>query len=430
MKKIGLTTSTALIAGNMIGSGIFLLPATLAALGGISFLGWACSTAGAFLLVLLFRGLSELFPNVVGGPYAYTRAVLGDFFGFLVGWGYWISVWCTNAAIAVAFVGYLTVFIPQIAHNPYLAISFGLGALWLFSILNFRDIVFVGQIQKVSTVLKIFPLLLIGFVGLFYVDWSLLRFDNLSGESGFKAISQATTLTLFAYLGIETASITSHKINHSSDTVGRAGIIGFCLTAVVYILCSLVIFGLISTSKLSQSTAPFVEASAVFLGAYAQKFVAFAALIATLGALNGWILIQGQIAYALAQDNMFPSFFKKLNKSQAPYLGIVISSTLASILLLTKFSDSLIDVFSFMMNLSTLSALTPYLLSAVSLFLYVRHKKGKVLVLQLVAIFSGLFCLWMMYGVGLETVFLGAVLLFLGVFLYVFKKFYEKNTRR
>lgn len=414
----------------MIGSGIFLLPSTLAALGGISFVGWACSTVGAFLIVLLFRGLSSHFPNTVGGPYAYTRTVLGEFFGFLVGWGYWISVWCTNAAIAVAFVGYLSVFIPQIADNEILSIAFGVGALWVFSFLNFRDIVFVGRIQKLTTVLKILPLLLIGFVGLFYVDWSLLDFENLSGETDFKAISQATTLTLFAYLGIESASITSHKIEKSEANVGRSGLIGFLLTAFIYILCSVVIFGLVNSAKLSQSTAPFADASAAFLGGYAEQFVALVALIATLGALNGWILIQGQIAYALAKDGLFPAFFKKRNTAEVPYLGIVVSSLLATFLLIAKFSGSLVDVFSFMMNLSTLSALTPYFLSAVSLFIFIRRGKQPSKGMQIVAVLSGLFCLWMIYGVGIETVSLGVVLLLIGIFMFLLKMIYEKNSRR
>ena len=414
----------------MIGSGIFLLPSTLAALGGISFVGWACSTVGAFLIVLLFRGLSSHFPNTVGGPYAYTRTVLGEFFGFLVGWGYWISVWCTNAAIAVAFVGYLSVFIPHIADNEILSIAFGVGALWVFSFLNFRDIVFVGRIQKLTTVLKILPLLLIGFVGLFYVDWSLLNFENLSGETDFKAISQATTLTLFAYLGIESASITSHKIEKSEANVGRSGLIGFLLTAFIYILCSVVIFGLVNSVKLSQSTAPFADASATFLGGYAEQFVALVALIATLGALNGWILIQGQIAYALAKDGLFPAFFKKRNTAEVPYLGIVVSSLLATFLLIAKFSGSLVDVFSFMMNLSTLSALTPYFLSAVSLFIFIRRGKQPSKGMEIVAVLSGLFCLWMIYGVGIETVSLGVVLILIGIFMFLLKMIYEKNSRR
>src|SRR5262245_25584687 len=108
--KIGLWTSTSLVVGNMIGSGIFLLPASLAPYGSISLLGWIGSSAGAVVLALLFSKLSTMIPNALGGPYAYTRTGLGDFAAFLVAWGYWISIWCTNAAITVTLVSYLTVF--------------------------------------------------------------------------------------------------------------------------------------------------------------------------------------------------------------------------------------------------------------------------------------------------------------------------------
>ena len=121
--KIGLWTSTALVVGNMIGSGIFLLPATLASYGAISFIGWICSSIGAVALALLFSHLSKMFPNSSGGPYAYTREGLGDFAAYLVAWGYWLSIWCTNAAIAVTFVSYLTVFIPALSHNAYLSVG-------------------------------------------------------------------------------------------------------------------------------------------------------------------------------------------------------------------------------------------------------------------------------------------------------------------
>ncbi len=185
-----------------------------------------------------------------------------------------------------------------------------------------------------------------------------------------------------------------------------------------------------NSAKLSQSTAPFADASATFLGGYAEQFVALVALIATLGALNGWILIQGQIAYALAKDGLFPAFFKKRNTAEVPYLGIVVSSLLATFLLIAKFSGSLVDVFSFMMNLSTLSALTPYFLSAVSLFIFIRRGKQPSKGMQIVAVLSGLFCLWMIYGVGIETVSLGVVLLLIGIFMFLLKMIYEKNSRR
>src|SRR5688572_12737539 len=135
-QKIGLWSSTALVVGNMIGSGIFLLPATLAAYGGISLLGWIGSSIGAIALALVFSNLSKLFPNSPGGPYAYTRTGLGDFPAYMVAWGYWISIWTTNAAIAVTFVSYLTVFFPVLSSNSFLSILTGLSAVWFLTWIN------------------------------------------------------------------------------------------------------------------------------------------------------------------------------------------------------------------------------------------------------------------------------------------------------
>ena len=118
-RTLGLWRSTALVVGNMIGSGIFLLPAALAGYGGISILGWLFTSTGAMLLALVFARLSRRVPKV-GGLYVYTRLGFGDFAGFLVAWGYWISIWCGNAAIATAFVGYMAVFVPRLTESPLL----------------------------------------------------------------------------------------------------------------------------------------------------------------------------------------------------------------------------------------------------------------------------------------------------------------------
>ena len=130
-KQIGLWTTTSLVVGNMIASGLFMLPATLAVYGGISLIGWLISGAGAICLALVYSWLSKLKPVATGGPYAYTHEGMGDFPAFLVAWGYWISIWCTNAAIAVAFVSYLTAFIPALGNNPLLSVGTGLAAIWL-----------------------------------------------------------------------------------------------------------------------------------------------------------------------------------------------------------------------------------------------------------------------------------------------------------
>jgi len=418
MKKIGLWSSTALVTGNMIGSGIFLLPATLASFGGIGLMGWLYSAMGALLFTLVFRQLSQRLPETIGGPYAYVKLMLGDFWGFLVGWGYWVSIWCTNAAIAVAFVGYLSVFLPEINSNTPLAIGCGLGAIWALSAVNSFSIRTVSWVQKITTVLKLLPILAIGFIGIFYIDWSLINFDNLSGQSDFQAISAVTTLTLFAFLGLESATVASGRTKNAAKTGGRAGMIALGITGVTYILSSVAIFGILPPEVLKDSSAPFADAASVFWGEKAKYIVAAGAIAATLGALNGWLLIQGQIPMASAQDGLFPKIFARVNRHGAPIIGIVISSVLASTVLTFRFSEQLAQVFGFMMNLSTLSVLTPYLMTIISLLLLLKRDPTPNRMMQGVSYLSIAFCLWIIYGCGLEVVAYGGLLVLAGIFIY------------
>lgn len=418
MKKIGLWSSTALVTGNMIGSGIFLLPATLAAFGGIGLLGWLYSAIGALLFTLVFRQLSQRLPETIGGPYAYVKLILGDFWGFLVGWGYWVSIWCTNAAIAVAFVGYLSVFVPEIKTNTPLAIASGLGAIWALSAVNSFSIRTVAWVQKITTILKLLPILAIGFIGIFYIDWSLINFDNLSGQSDFQAISAVTTLTLFAFLGLESATVASGRTKDAAKTVGRAGMIALGITGVTYILSSVAIFGILPPEVLQDSSAPFADAASVFWGEKAKYIVAGGAIAATLGALNGWLLIQGQIPMASARDGLFPKIFARVNRHGAPIIGIAISSVLASTVLTFRFSEKLAEVFGFMMNLSTLSVLTPYLMTIISLLIILRKDEAPSQKMQWVCLLAIAFCLWIIYGCGLEVVGYGSLLVLAGIFIY------------
>src|SRR6478609_10172178 len=138
--SIGIWTSTSLVMGNMIASAIFMLPATLSSFGSISLVVWLVSGVGAVSLALMYSWLSQMMPIANGGPYAYTREGLGDFAAFLVAWGYWISVWAANAAIAVTFISYLTVFLPALGTNSFLAVGAGLSAIWLLTWVNTRGI--------------------------------------------------------------------------------------------------------------------------------------------------------------------------------------------------------------------------------------------------------------------------------------------------
>ena len=169
-RSMGLWMATALVVGNMIGSGVFLLPASLAGTAGpISMFGWVFTGAGAIMLALVFAGLGRALPRT-GGPYAYAKRAFGDFIGFQTAWGYWIAAWAGNAAIAVAFVGYLAVFWPQVGTEKLLGALVGIGVIWLVTAINILGVRETGRVQVVTTVLKFVPLAVIGIVGLFFID--------------------------------------------------------------------------------------------------------------------------------------------------------------------------------------------------------------------------------------------------------------------
>jgi basic amino acid/polyamine antiporter, APA family len=416
--KIGIWTATSLVIGNMIASGLFMLPATLAVYGGVSLIGWLISGAGALCLALVFSWLSKIKPNATGGPYAYTRDGMGDFAGFLVAWGYWISVWCTNAAIAVAFVSYLTIFIPALSNNPFLSVGTGLSAIWFLTWINTKGVKEAGIVQVITTILKLAPLLIITLGGLFYLNPDHFIPFNVSSESNLSVITSATTLTLFAFLGLESATIPSGNIKDPEKTIPRATIIGTLLTTAIYFLGTVAVMGLIPPSELHLSQAPFADAAATIWGEGARYLVAGGAVISTFGALNGWILIQGQMPYAAARDKIFPKIFAKESKNGTPVTGIVISSVLISILMSMNFTRSLADTFTFMILLTTLTVLLPYLFSIISLVM-LEYKQKKLTSFKLiVSVLAFLYSMWAIIGSGEEIVYWGFILLMAGLPFY------------
>jgi APA family basic amino acid/polyamine antiporter len=424
-RKVGLLTATSLVVGNMIASGVFMLPATLAGYGGISLIGWVISCVGAMSLALVFGWLSKLRPNATGGPYAYVRDGMGDFPGFLVAWGYWISVWATNAAIAVAFVSYLGEFIPVVSQNSIAGIATGLAAIWLLTFVNSMGIREAGFVQLVTTVLKITPLLILSIGGLFYLNTNHFIPFNSSGESDLSAITATTTLTLFAFLGLECATIPSENIKDPERTISRATIIGTLLTLIVYVLGTVAVMGILPPEVLKTSRAPFSDAAALIWGQPARYLVAAGAVIATFGALNGWILIQGQMPMAAARDNLFPVLFRKENKRGTPVLGIVVSSLLVSVLMGMNFSRSLGDTYRYMILLSTMTSLLAYSLSMSSYVILLAKDRAldKTDWIRIVVTIIGfIFSLWAIIGSGEVIVYWGFILLMAGVPFYAVMK--------
>ncbi len=422
--KLGLWTSTSLVVGNMIGSGVFLMPSALAAFGGISLFGWLFSAIGAFLLAKVYSNLSKLMPKADGGPYAYSRAGFGDFAGFLVAWGYWISIWCTNAAISVSLVSALSTFFPSLATSPVLAITTGLSAIWFLTWINTLGIVTSGKMQLVTTILKILPLLLVAFGGLFFIHFENFVPFNSSGTSNFSAITTTATFTFFAFLGLECATIPSGSVARPEKTIAKATMIGTLIATVIYIFSSMSAMGMIHPSELKNSVTPFADAAAIIGGNAARYWVSAGVAIAAFGALNGWILVQGQIPYAIAKDKLFPTVFSKLNKKAVPARGIIIGSILVSILMSMNYTRGLVEQFKFLILLSTLTVLVPYLFSAAAYIIIKLKNRGTALPSSawksiLLASLAFLFSLWAVAGSGQEIVYWGFILLMAGVPFYV-----------
>ncbi|MEN9696839.1 MAG: hypothetical protein RLZ56_260 [Bacteroidota bacterium] len=423
-KQLGLWTSTSLVVGNMIGAGVFMMPATLSNFGGISLIGWVCSAIGAFLIAKVFSHLSKLLPAADGGPYAYSQKGLGDFAGFLVAWGYLVSVWCTNAAITVSFISAMSTFVPALATNPFLAIGVGLATIWFLSWINSLGVFTSGVLQLITTILKIVPIVLIGLVGLFYIQWQNFLPFNASGSSTISAITATTTLTFFAFLGIECATIPSGSVADSASTVAKATTIGTLIATVVYILSTVSIMGMIPAAQLKTSVTPFADAAVFIWGQGAKYWVSAGVAIAAFGALNGYILIQGQLPYAVAKDQLFPQIFAQKNSKGVPVLGIIISSVFVSVFMAMNYTRGLVQQFQFLILLTTSTIIIPYVFCTAS-YLLMRLKllttgskvfNGAILLATLTFVF----CIWIMLGLGQETVFWGFVLTMSSVPIYVF----------
>jgi len=406
--------------GNMIGSGVFLLPASLAPYGGVSLIGWVVSAAGSVLLALVFARLARFNP-ATGGPYAYTRQAFGDLAGFLVAWGYWISVWCTNAALAVAFVGYLDPFIPAVVRAPAAAASIAVAMVWLLTAVNIWGIRSAGRVQLVTTALKILPLLVIGVSGVIALDPS--HFSSAGSKSGglAKGVMATATLTLWAFLGLECATIPASSTTAADRTIPRATIIGTLLTAVIYLVSTVGVMSLIDPAALVRSTAPFADAARALAGDRAAAIVALGAAISCFGALNGWVLIAGQIPLAVAADGLFPRAFGRLSSRGTPALAMIVAGVLSTGLISMNYSRGLVDLFTFIILLATLSTLVPYTFCSLAGFVLrgrdhrLRWSTGA----SVVAALAFLYSLFAIVGAGTEVVYWGFLLLLSGLPVYV-----------
>jgi len=427
-RALGVTSATGLVVGSIVGTGVFAMPAVLAGAGTSSLATLAVIAVGAMLLAVLFGQLTKRVPNSDGGLYAYARHEFGDFAGYLTGWCYWVQAWAGNAAIVSAWVLYVDALFG--ISNPSAMTNWGIAllGLWVPAAVNLAGVRNMAWFQNLTVVLKFLPLLFVGVVGWFFVSKANFGPFNASGGSLYSAIGIAAGVALFSFIGVEVAAITAKRVSNPRRNVGLASVAGTAACAILYVLVSAAVMGLVPHHELVNSTTPFVPAfETIFThGAWAGKLVAALAVASGIGALNGWTLVTAEVSRAPANDGLFPRPFAWADRRDNAWFGIVLAAALPSLLMLWAYTTKTgLTVFTELVDLTVVTVAIPYLFSACAQLTYLASRRRKVqgwlLVRDLmISAAATLFSLWVTFAAGYSAVYQAMVVVLAGIILYAF----------
>jgi APA family basic amino acid/polyamine antiporter len=429
-EELGLGSSTALVVGSIIGTGVFTMPAVMAGAGTSSIITLGVIALGAVLLGQLFGQLTKRVPNVDGGLYAYSRHEFGDFAGFLTAWCYWITCWAGNAAIVSSWVLYVESLFGIENPSAWTNLGIALAGLWIPAAVNLAGVKQMAWLQNVTVVLKFLPLVFVGIVGWFFVTADNFGPFNASGGSLYDGIGIAAGVALFSFIGVECASIAAGRVKNPRRNVGRASVLGTAASGLLYIAVTAVIMGLVPHDELVNDGAPFVAGfKAMFDGAgWAGKAVALIAVVSGLGALNGWTLVTAEMPFAAARDGMFPRAFAKVDAKGTPWFGVIVSTIVASVLMAWSYSgETGLKVFTYLVYLSVVTVAIPYFFSACAQLSYLISRRRKVEGWRLardiaISVASMLFALWVTMASGYQSVYQTMLLVLVGLPIYAFLK--------
>lgn len=420
-RALGFWMCLALVMGNMIGSGVYLLPASLAPYGWNALFGWVLTVGGALCLAVVFGRLARTLPQA-GGAYGFVEAGFGRFPAFIVGLTYWISVLIANAAIAIAAVSYLSIFAPGMADISGLPAIMAVLLIWLVTLINLIGARAAGGFQLVTTVVKLLPLAAVAVIALLLAlgigEARPLPFhaDQISGS----AITATAALTLWAMLGFESAAIPQGKVDRPAVTIPRATVFGTLLVGLIYIVTCSAITLLLPADQVARSNAPFADFIALYWGHGPALLIALFAAVSAIGALNGWVLIQGELPLAMARAGSLPRWFAVTGRGDTPVRGLIVSTAFVTLLVLMNYSRSMADLFTFMALLATAATLVLYLAcAAASVKLTLNGRMPHSTPFLIVAGLGVVYAVWTFYGAGLEASGWIIVLLAAGAPLYL-----------
>lgn len=405
-KRLGSWMSMAMVVGTMIGSGIYLLPATLAPFGPNIILAFAVTIAGTMCLAVAFARLSARIP---GGPFAYVQSAFGETPAFLTLWSYLISQWTGVAAVSVAVAGAIGFVIPAAGSGIGLTIT-ALGTILILTFVNLTGARSAGWVQLVATLIKILPLFAVVVLVAVRAGSGQPVEPLAAMPIGLAGIAAAAALMLFSLTGFESATVVANVTKNSTDTVPRATILGTGFTGLVYLTATIATLLLLPSAIAANSGAPFADAIAPILGNGAGALVAVIAAISAFGTCNALLLLSAEVGRSIAGANDLPPLFHRNNAAGAPVGSLLVSATVASLLVLASSSEGFVQVYVFIALVSTVASLVLYAVCAAAA-LKLKAMGGATGV----AVIALIYAIAMFVGAGLEATLWGLGLAIVGL---------------
>jgi APA family basic amino acid/polyamine antiporter len=412
-RKLGAWMTTALVIGNIIGAGVFMLPSALAPFGWNGLFAWGLTLPGALCLAWVFATLARHLPDA-GGAYGHIRVALGEGPSFVAAWGYWVSVWVANAAIATGGVSYLGRLVPAVESTPALGATITASVVIGLTWVNSRGARTAGWVQGFTTVVKLLPFaalpVLIAQRTLAEGGAALLPFD--AGTVSLGATTAAMAFTLYAMLGLESASVPADQVEAPARTIPRATMVGTTLAALVTVMASSAVVLLMAPADITVSQAPVADFVAASWGPMAGAAIAACVVVSAYGCLNGWILLAAETPAVMAAAGQLPAWWGVRNAHGAPIRALLTSSTLTGVLIVATFSRTLAGAFAFASLLATTTILALYLLAPLAALRMMRDGRLPRSVGLTVATFGSIvFVALALLGAGREAVGWGLLLL-------------------
>jgi putrescine:ornithine antiporter len=411
-KKMNLMQLTFIVAVNMMGSGIIMLPANMAQVGAISLLSWIVTALGSMAIAYGFAQ-AGLLNQRAGGMAAYSEEAYGKSGYFLTFFLYFLSLAIGNVAIAISAVGYLSSFIPWLSSAPIATCIGVIGLIWLTSAANFGGPSITGKIGSITVWGVIIPVGLLSFLGWFWFNAETFSAAwNPQGLSLAEGMGSSISLTLWAFLGMESAAQNSDAVENPKRDVPLACMFGTLGAGVVYVLSTTVIQGIVPNAELAASNAPFALAYAQVFNPVVGQIIMALAVMACVGSLLGWQFTIAMTAKSAAEGRMFPAFFCRLNGMGAPVVGMIVLGVVQTLLALSTISPTLSEQFSALVNLAVVTNVIPYIIALSALFVMMKAagvtgaKYQLNLVVTLVAM---LYSVYALYASGKDAV-LGGML--------------------